>query len=462
MIVLLLNPPGKKIYIRDLFCSKISKVNFINQPVDLLIQSGILAKEFKTFVYDAIVNKANSQTCARYILELKPDVVIWLTGVISWKEDFEFLKDLKTKHSFLSISLGDYFLENYEEKLKINTFIDAIAFDYTTTDIMNYIKNSEDIKNIAYRKNGSIVLTKIERQYFKEYLIPIPRHDLFINRNYRFPFMRSNSFTTVQTDFGCPYKCVFCIMGTLGYKFRPVENILEEMEYIRKLNIKEIFFADQTFTAIQKRTELLCKEIIKNDYDFKWLCFTRVDKVDHYLLKLMKMSGCHTIILGVESASPDLLSIYKKEYTVAQIKEVFNMCYKIGIQTVGTFLIGLPHETKESLYSTLRLAKEIKCDYFSFNVAVPRPGTKLRELAIKEGLFSGEEIVMDQAGTFITMPTKSLTKKQLSKIFNKILFNFYFNPFYLFRRLTKVKSLYDFYNSIGMGKEILKLLIGRK
>ena len=463
MKILLLNPPAEKRYIRDYYCSKSSKTNYIFEPIDLLMLSGILSQDNDVYLCDAIVDRMKPEECLKKIVEISPDAIIWLSGIVSWPEDFRFMSLVRKKLNFISIVSGDIFLENSEDILKKNDFIDAILFDFTTDDIVKYLSHEYDnIYNIVFKLNGQVVKKEIRRAKREEFILPVPRHELFVNKRYRFPFVRHKPFATVLTDFGCPYKCLFCIIGVLGYKYRTVENVIEELKYIKKLGVREIFFADQTWGAVRNRAVEICDSMLRESLAFGWLCFTRVDCVDRELLELMKRAGCHTIIFGVESASEEILKKYHKGYTREQISKTFSLCRDIGIETVGTFIMGLPEETEETFWDTVNFAKQIKCDYYSFNVAVPRPGTELRKVVLETGLMDSAQQTMDQGGKFITMPTKTLTQKQVNKLMRKILFDFYFRPSYLFDRLKNIKSYYHLKTSIQQAFEILKTVIGAK
>ncbi len=95
MNILLLNPPGKKLYVRDYYCSKTSKANYIYHPIDLLLLSGILASRHNVDLIDAIVERLSPDNCLNRIANKRPDAIIALTGAVSIKEDIHFFKNLK-------------------------------------------------------------------------------------------------------------------------------------------------------------------------------------------------------------------------------------------------------------------------------------------------------------------------------------------------------------------------------
>lgn len=455
--VLLLNPPGKKKYIRDYFCSKISKTGFYPNPVDLLMLSGILSKDFDVKLLDAIVNKKNINKTLIEIKKIKPDYIISLVGSVSFKEDINFLKKISNYAPLIVI--GDIFLEDYVNKMKKYNFIEAILFDFTTNDVVNYIKrNYKKIKNMVYRKNNKIIVApKIPIK--GQFKIPMPRYDIFLKYNYTYPFIKGYPMATVLTDYGCPYKCSFCVMPSLGFKYRPIDDIIKDLKYLRKLGVRDIYFSDQTFGVIKKRNIELCKKIIRNKLNLRWFCFSRVNTVDYKVLKLMKEAGCHTIMFGVESANEELLRKYNKSYTLDQVKTTFKNAKKLDIRVMGTFIIGLPEEDINSCLSTFKFAKELDCDFASFNFAVPRMNTKLRKEAINKHLFDKNIDVMDQSGSFISMPTTKLSKLDLKKLRKKAIIGFYLRPKYILKRLKNLDSYFEFKNHIkeafGMIKNYL-------
>lgn len=441
--IVLLNPPGKKLYIRDYFCSKVSQANYIPHPIDLVMLSGTLSQEYEVFLIDAIVNNLSANQTIEEIKKIQPYAIITLAGAVSLDEDLAFIKNIKTYLPQTKIiSIGDAFREDPEKHLN-NYPIDAVLLDFATDDILHYLKSDyEKINNMVIRTDGKIISTPINKKY-RYFDIPIPKHNLFLKYNYRHPFIRNKKFITTLIDYGCPYPCSFCIMGTLGYKVRNVENLISELKYIKSLGVKEIFFHTQTFGANKNQTKQLCKRMIDEKFNFGWVCFSRVDVTTPDLLEVMKEAGCHTIIFGVESGSEEILKKYKKQYSLNQIISTINYCNKISIETVGTFILGLPEENEFTITQTLNLLKKIKLDYASFNVAVPRAGTDLRKQAIEVGLIDKEFNVMDQSGSEIAMNTKSLTKDEILKYRRKAVFIFYFRLQYIFNRLIHIKSFYD-------------------
>ncbi|MBI4727404.1 radical SAM protein [candidate division TA06 bacterium] len=379
MKIVLLNPPGKKLYLRDNYCAKVSKTGYINPPVDLIVISGWLWNKHKLKAVDAIVQRLSPPKTMSEILAFKSQAAIVLTSRLSWPEDVIFLRQLKNElPDLLLIGCGDLFLANWSKE-EWQSIFEAVIFDYTTPNLARFldefekrVEHSFTYEGIAFKKDNGSWVGKWQAAS-GEYRIPISQHELFPLRLYRHPFLRRLPYTVVVSDFGCPYRCSFCLSGVLGYKFRPVSDVIEELLYLKSLGVKEIFFGDQCYGVPRERNEEMMKTMLVNNLKFGWGCYTRIDAVDKELLSLMKRAGCHTIVFGLESATPEICRQIHKAIDVDRAKEALSWCQKLKIQTVATFIFGLPGESKKECLKTMELAMTLNLDYASFNLATPRP-----------------------------------------------------------------------------------------
>jgi len=229
------------------------------------------------------------------------------------------------------------------------------------------------------------------------------------------------------------------------------------LKYIQSLGIKEVFFRDYTFTMNKEITKQLCREIVNNKIDITWICVTRTDCVDRELLILMKDAGCHTIQFGVESGSDEILKKYSKRIDKKHIKEVFEICNKLKINTLSHFIIGLPGETKDDIEATINFAKELKTDYAAFNLFVPMIGTRAREEVIEKGWLKNEDIsLLDSSDDEVPIETPWIKKEELLKMKRRALKKFYLRPSYMARMIYKRKSLKEFKELVKNGLVVIR------
>ncbi len=444
MKILLINPPGDKIYFRDYYCSKVSKANYYYHPVDLLYLSGRFEKDKDDlFVIDAIADKLSENACLEKIAQISPDIILSLIASPSLSNDIGFLKKMK-EHSPNAklIVTGDVLRELKEKIFQKSPFIDAILLDFSTDDFIKYIRRQTDAKinNVIYKSVSQIIIGQELHDDYGVFDAPVPRWDLFHLDKYSFPFARRKKFATILTDFGCPFCCSFCPVSTLGFKLRPIDTVMAELKILKSLGVNELFFRDQTFGADKERTKQLCTRLIQENFNFSWTCFSRVNIVSENLLALMKKAGCHTIMFGIESANDDILKEYKKNITVEQIKQAIKLCQKFKIRTVGTFIIGLPGETKESTLKTIKFAKSISLDFASFNIGSPLPGAEFRKQIIDRGLADANDIEMESAKGKPIWKNQTLSNEEILKLHKKANRSFYLRPLYLLKRLLAIKT----------------------
>lgn len=439
MKVLLLNPPGSKTYIRDYFCSKTTKSNYLFHPIDLLALSGTLAARHEIAVIDAIAERLSQARTHGRIDALAPDAIVALVGSVSWPEDRDFLAE-ESRRGRRVLAIGDVLQESSEERLAQEPWLEAALHDFTNADVLAYLDGefSSLLETTIRRADGAI--ERIRRgSRSGEYRIPRPRHELFPHGGYRFSFAREDPFATVLTDYGCPYPCTFCVIGTLGFKTRPVEDALEEIDELRSRAVREIFFVDQTFGLRRERALRLCAALAERQ-DLSWTAFTRPDTADEALLEAMANAGCHTVILGIESADDARLATYRKGYRVEEVRAGVARARRAGLRTVGTFIVGLPEDTQESLGRTLDLALDLDLDFMSLNMAVPRFGTPFRARALELGLADEDDLVMDQGGADAFLPTAALDRGRMLALKKSMVRRFYARPAWIARRIADVRS----------------------
>jgi radical SAM superfamily enzyme YgiQ (UPF0313 family) len=334
-------------------------------------------------------------------------------------------------------------------------FLDAVLLDFTSSHILDYLDHPTDghpIPSVVYRVDREIIEGgKETRRVFE---IPVPRHDLFPLKKYRVPHSRRRPLTSTITNFGCPFKCDFCIGSVLPFKYREAEKVLTELKFIQSIGVKEVYFRDFTFGVPRDNTVELCERMIGEKLDLSWVCLSRVDTVDDPLLKLMKSAGCHTIQFGVESSNQEILDKYQKRATLEQTRSTFDLCRKHGIKTLAHIILGLPGETEESLRKTVEFAIDLDCDYVSFNVAVAVIGTNLREAALEEGWLKTENLGFG-ATSYPTLETNRLSAERLWELRNRAIRSFYLRPHYLWKKVIGVRSFYDVQRLFKEGKALI-------
>ncbi len=460
--ILLLNPPGRKLYTRDYFCSKVTKAGYVEHPLDLLILSGIFsAAGFRVSVLDSQARRQTPESASARIISLRPDAVVFLSGLVSRQQDYVFLEGLKKAMPGVSLAgMGDLFLK--KGVFEATPWMDAVFYDFTSGECAEFFGGRRGrFSTISFRDGRDIVYRSPARDR-GEFSIPVPRHDLFLDRGYTFPFARKLPFATVLTDYGCPFSCPFCVYPTLGFRLRRLENVTEELRYIRSLGISELFVKDQSFGADRGRSMRLCGEM-RNIGGFSWTCFLRADVARDDLLRAMRSAGCHTVLFGFESGSDRILRSYKPGVNKKMIMDALRKCRRAGIKSVGIFIFGFPEDDIGTCRETADFAVRCGCDYVSFNVFVPKAGTPLRNKLMPDDSAGGEEEVLDQSGIASVWSGSPVSVEELNRLRVRAIRRFYFRPAYLARMAaSSLFSLCRLRMCLRSAVFILKDILGRR
>lgn len=341
----------------------------------------------------------------------------------------------------------------------------------TITEILDLPIDTEKldtVKGIIYRVSGSNLKKTNRRPFIKDLdRLPYPAWDLLPG----FPDFYRPSPTNFKrlpvaalvTSRGCPYGCTFCARSVFGNKYRffsadYITGLIDQLQ--SKYGVREICFYDDTFTANRERLAAICEYFIKTKIKLSWSCLGRVNLVDEEILKLMKKANCWLISYGIESASQEILDLYCKKITLAQIEHATALTKKAGIITRGFFIIGGPLETDTTIRQMKALIKKIPLDDIHISFFTPIPGSELYDTADKYGTFS-KEWPKVHVYTLNFIPN-DLSGDRLIKYRSEMYRHFYLRPAKLLRYLLITLHPRRMVEIIKRGWAFLKLTSKRR
>ena len=85
-----------------------------------------------------------------------------------------------------------------------------------------------------------------------------------------------------------------------------------------------------------------------------WSCNAKAN-VPRKTLEVMKANGLRLLLVGYESGNQQILHNIKKGLLVDVAERFTKDCHELGIVVHGTFILGLPGETRETIQETLRI-----------------------------------------------------------------------------------------------------------
>jgi radical SAM superfamily enzyme YgiQ (UPF0313 family) len=115
-----------------------------------------------------------------------------------------------------------------------------------------------------------------------------------------------------------------------------------------------------------------------------WSCNAKAN-VPRDALKVMRDNGLRLLLVGYESGNQQILHNIKKGMRIEVAERFTRDCRDLGITIHGTFIMGLPGETKETIEETIRFATRINPHTIQVSLAAPYPGTFLYNQALEKG-----------------------------------------------------------------------------
>jgi radical SAM superfamily enzyme YgiQ (UPF0313 family) len=261
------------------------------------------------------------------------------------------------------------------------------------------------------------------------FVTPVYKRDLTIE-HYAIGYLR-HPYVSLYTGRGCRSKCTFCLwpqtVGGQRYRTRSPEHVAEEMALAQRLfpQAREFFFDDDTFTDDLPRAEAIARRL--GPLGVTWSVNAKAN-VPYRTLKVLKDHGLRLLLVGYESGSQAILNNIKKGIRLDVARRFTRDAKALGITIHGTFILGLPGETRETIQETIRFAREVDPDTIQVSLAAPYPGTALYEEARRNGWLEGEALV-DAAG--VQQATLGYPHLGRTEIFHSVdLFyrRFYFRP----------------------------------
>lgn len=214
-----------------------------------------------------------------------------------------------------------------------------------------------------------------------------------------FPEEKLGPTLQTRTARSCAFKCSFC-----NYPARAGALALTSMQVIeRELdsmcelgNVQNVIFVDDTFNVPFPRFKEICRLMIKKKYGFNWFSYFRCSNSDEEAIDLMAESGCRGVFLGIESGSPAILVNMNKSATVEKYGQGIEWLRARDIMTFGSFIVGFPGETEETVGETIKFIREHKPDYYRAQMWYCEPGTPIQQHRDKYNI-NGEGFVWRHA-----------------------------------------------------------------
>ena len=127
-----------------------------------------------------------------------------------------------------------------------------------------------------------------------------------------------------------------------------------------------------------------------------------------------------------------------KGIKIEQVVEAFKIAKKVGLETLGFFMFGLPGETEETMQETMDFAKKLDPDYAKVTILVPFPSTPIYHELESKGLIKTKDWSKYNFHTASRVYNhEKLDWDTLEKYYASFYKQFFFLPGYIAKRAVK-------------------------
>ncbi len=246
----------------------------------------------------------------------------------------------------------------------------------------------------------------------------------------------SGAIVHIRTARSCAFKCAFCSYPMIAGKLALMEldNVMATLWQAKRAGVEAVIFVDDTFNVPRDRFEALMDRMIAEGLEIPWYSFFRCQYSDEQLVRKMRRTGCAGVFLGVESGSDRILKNMKKGAITRFYRESAGWLKQEGIITVGSFIVGFPGETEETVEATREFIQNSALDYYFIQPFYYLHHTPVHKRAEEFGL-SGEGLFWSHA----TMNWKQAVS-HINRLFLEIDGAVFVNPDYTLWELAYLRG----------------------
>jgi hopanoid biosynthesis associated radical SAM protein HpnJ len=364
------------------------------------------------------------------------DLCVMHTSTPSFASDVKVTEALKAENPALTIGMvGAAVAVAPEPSLRASRALDFVAgneFDFTIEEVARGVPLPR-VAGLSYRVNGHVAHTPprpiLEDMDRLPFVTPVYRRDLTVE-HYAIGYLR-HPYVSLYTGRGCRSKCTFCLwpqtVGGQRYRTRSVDHVAAEMALAQRLfpEVREFFFDDDTFTDDLPRAEAIAKRLGR--LGITWSVNAKAN-VPAATLRVLRDNGLRLLLVGYESGVQQILNNVRKGVRLDAARTFTREAKRLGIAIHGTFILGLPGETRETIQETIRFAREIDPDTIQVSLAAPYPGTALHAEAQRNGWLESEALVDARGEQQSAIGYPHLPRTEIFRSMDLFYRRFYFRP----------------------------------
>jgi radical SAM superfamily enzyme YgiQ (UPF0313 family) len=268
-----------------------------------------------------------------------------------------------------------------------------------------------DVAEKLYRETGNV---KLEDS-------PTPRFDLLKLGRY--------ATATVQLSRGCPFNCDFCdiiVMFGRRPRYKPVAAIERELEALRRLGARKVFFVDDNFIGNKARAKetlrFLAAYQARHGHAMRFGTEASLNLADDpELLELFRAAGFEWAFLGIETPDPQTLrEAAKTQNTAGDTLAAVRRIYAAGVDILAGFIVGFDRDTPASFEVQKNFIERSGIMVAMVGLLTALPKTPLFERLKREGRLVEGAAHGDNTGGRSNIVPKNMSAEEMSAGFRRL------------------------------------------
>jgi p-methyltransferase len=362
----------------------------MNLASALLLRSRLKESGNEVLTVNYIDSDNEEQEFAR-IAEFAPDILALSTTFILSPSQLNFVARLIRKYlpdtfvvaggqhiSTELANLNDKQQRAYLKATRLDGFINEAQGEASLVKLTQlYPMRLAEVPNLLWRQpSGEIAINPKQAE----------ANDL--NATIDLSGIREGSVVHLRTARGCAFHCSFCSYPASGgmWSLAKVESAIAQLRLAKEAGAGAVIFTDDTFNVPKERFQNLLDQMIQAEIDLPWYSFLRCQFVDAPLVEKMRRSGCRGVLLGIESGADSVLANMNKGAKVESYRRGVQWLKEAGITSVGSFLIGFPGETANTVAQTEEFISGAGLDFFYLQLFYYLHNAPVHQVASKFGL----------------------------------------------------------------------------
>lgn len=303
----------------------------------------------------------------------------------------------------------------------------------TTVELLDCLESKGDlsqIQGLIYRE-GRRIKSNPPRKWRESDLNKLPFPDFRLFGLKKVPCEYSYR---VSTSRGCPFRCAFCNPITMRSKWRSrdFDLAIEELKFARReFGVQRFNICEPVFNLTKERVIEFCELLLREEINMPWTGSSglRAKPFDDEMARIMKESGFYDLKIGVETLSPEVFHNVNKGESLDDIINAVAVAKRNGLRVEGSFIIGLPGSTYETVMDSFKRAQGLGFDEMGWCLLIPYPGTWAYDWVQEHGTmyydykqahqYTGE--IGDDGRLRVAFDTPEFPLKERIKMYEKIL-----------------------------------------